>query len=186
MKRTVDLVLVALLIPFLLPAFFAIAVAVRATSRGPVLYWSERIGKDNTPFNMPKFRTMVLNTPPVATHLLQQPDKYLTSIGSFLRKSSLDEIPQVLCVLRGEMSFVGPRPALFNQHDLIRMRTENGVHRLLPGITGLAQITGRDELSVEAKVKCDESYLVNRSLGLDLKILCKTGLSVLTRKNVVH
>ena len=162
------------------------AVLVRITSPGPILYWSKRVGRDNRIFSMPKFRSMRIDTPAVATRLLQNPDQWLTPIGSFLRKSSLDELPQLWCILKGDMSFVGPRPALFNQDDLIAMRTERGVHQLLPGLTGWAQVNGRDELPIPKKVELDFEYLQRKSFLLDLKILWMTTLKVLVRHDVSH
>jgi len=163
-----------------------LALLVKLTSPGPVLYWSDRVGVGNEIFKMPKFRTMPIDTPPVATHLLQNPDVYLTPIGPFLRKSSLDELPQLWSVLKGDMSFVGPRPALFNQHDLVALRTEKGVHRLIPGITGWAQINGRDDIPIPKKVEYDEYYLKNRSFFFDLKILFLTFFKVTRAENVSH
>lgn len=170
-----------LLIPML---FFALL--VRMTSPGPALYWSDRVGRDNRIFRMPKFRTMRLETPAVATHILTDPDKYLTPSGSFLRKTSLDELPQILSILKGDMSFVGPRPALFNQDDLIEMRTSFGIHKLLPGLTGWAQINGRDELPTAKKVALDLEYLRKESIWLDIKIIFLTALRVLRKDNVTH
>jgi O-antigen biosynthesis protein WbqP len=163
-----------------------ITMAVRSTSRGSVLYWSERVGKNNRIFRMPKFRSMRVETPTVATHLLGNPDAYLTPIGSFLRKSSLDELPQLWSILKGDMSFVGPRPALFNQNDLIALRTKHGVHELLPGLTGWAQVNGRDELPIPEKVKFDLEYLRRQSLGFDLLILWLTFAKVIRRDGVSH
>ncbi len=185
-KRAFDLLLAILAGVGLMAPLLLVALLVRLTSRGPVLYWSDRVGRDNTIFRMPKFRSMQVDTPAVATHLLGNPDAYLTPIGSFLRKSSLDELPQLWSILKGDMSFVGPRPALFNQHDLIELRTRAGVHRLAPGLTGLAQINGRDELPIARKVALDIEYLQNRSLRLDIRILFVTGLKVLRRDNVTH
>jgi len=159
---------------------------VRLTSKGAVLYWSDRVGKENRLFKMPKFRSMRVDTPAVATHLLRAPDQWLTPIGSFLRKSSLDELPQLWCILNGDMSFVGPRPALFNQHDLIELRTRHGVHELVPGLTGWAQINGRDELPIPQKVALDSEYLRERSFLFDLKIMCLTIVKVLRRDSVTH
>jgi O-antigen biosynthesis protein WbqP len=159
---------------------------VKLTSAGPILYWSDRIGRDNKIFKMPKFRTMRVDTPAVATHLLPEPEKFLTSVGSFLRKSSLDELPQLWSILKGDMSFVGPRPALFNQADLITLRTQCGVDKLLPGLTGWAQINGRDELPIADKVKLDVEYMQNQSLFFDVKILFLTILKVLRRDGVQH
>lgn len=163
-----------------------IAFMVRATSSGPVLYWSDRVGFNNKTFRMPKFRSMCVGTPAVATHLLADPTIHLTPIGSFLRKSSLDELPQLWSILVGDMSFVGPRPALFNQDDLIALRTQQGVHELLPGLTGWAQVNGRDELPIPEKVKLDVEYLQRRSLWFDIRILWLTFVKVLRRDGVSH
>ncbi len=163
-----------------------IALAVRLTSPGPALYWSDRVGRHNRLFKMPKFRSMRTDTPAVATHLLDDPARWLTPIGPFLRKSSLDELPQLWSILKGDMSFVGPRPALFNQDDLIALRTEAGVHALVPGLTGWAQINGRDELPIPQKVALDAEYLRRRSLGFDLRILWLTAVKVLRREGVQH
>jgi O-antigen biosynthesis protein WbqP len=163
-----------------------IAILVRLTSKGPAVYWSDRVGRYNGIFKMPKFRTMRSDTPAVATHLLSNPDEYLTPIGSFLRKSSLDELPQLWSVLKGDMSFVGPRPALFNQDDLIALRTDRGVHRLIPGITGWAQINGRDDIPIPKKVEFDAYYLLHRSFLLDIKIILLTVFKVARREGVVH
>lgn len=186
MKRLFDFLLalcagVLLLLPIILVAF-----AVRLTSKGPALYWSDRVGRNNIIFKMPKYRSMQVGTPAVATHLLADPKAHLTPIGSFLRKSSLDELPQLWSILRGDMSFVGPRPALFNQDDLIALRTQQGVHALLPGLTGWAQVNGRDELPIPDKVKLDAEYLHKRSFGFDLWILWLTLLKVLRRDGVSH
>ena len=169
----------------LLPILF-VALAVRLTSSGPALYWSDRVGRNNRIFRMPKFRSMRIDTPAVATHLLGNPQDYLTPIGSFLRKSSLDELPQLWSILKGDMSFVGPRPALFNQQDLIALRTEQGVHTLLPGLTGWAQVNGRDELPIAEKVKLDAVYLQRQSLWFDMGILWLTFIKVLKRDGVSH
>lgn len=186
MKRALDLlVAVAAAVVLALP-IVVVAVVVRLTSRGPVLYWSDRVGRDNRIFRMPKFRTMKVDTPPVATHLLSNANAYLTPVGGFLRRSSLDELPQLWSILRGEMSFVGPRPALFNQDDLIGLRTAEGVHRLTPGLTGWAQVNGRDDLSIPAKVKLDAEYLARRSLLLDGRILVLTFLRALKGDGVSH
>ena len=163
-----------------------IALLVKLTSKGPVLYWSDRVGVNNTIFKMPKFRTMRMDTPAVATHLLTNPDQYLTPIGRFLRKSSLDELPQLLSILKGDMSFVGPRPALFNQDDLVLSRTKKGIHALTPGLTGWAQVNGRDELPIPVKVEFDEYYLLHHSFFFDLKIILLTALKVVRREGVTH
>ena len=163
-----------------------IAIAIQRTSKGPVLYWSDRVGKNNKIFKMPKFRSMLTDTPAVATHLLDNPDTYLSPIGGFLRRTSLDELPQLFSVLKGDMSFVGPRPALFNQEDLIALRKEKGVDRLLPGITGWAQVNGRDELSIPDKVALDVEYLNRQSFWFDMKILWMTFLKVIKRDGVSH
>jgi len=186
MKRFFDLILglfasVVLLLPVLL-----VAMAVRLTSKGPALYWSDRVGRNNVIFRMPKFRSMRVGTPAVATHLLADAHAHLTPIGSFLRKSSLDELPQLWSILTGDMSFVGPRPALFNQHDLIALRTEQGVHTLVPGLTGWAQVNGRDELPIPEKVKLDVAYLQRQSLWFDIRILWMTFIKVLRRDGVSH
>lgn len=186
MKRLFDLVLAALVGLILLVPVLAVALAVRLTSRGPALYWSDRVGQHNTIFRMPKFRSMRVDTPAVATHLLPNPDAYLTPIGSFLRKSSLDELPQLWSILKGDMSFVGPRPALFNQYDLIELRNQGKVSELMPGLTGWAQINGRDELPIRQKVRLDIEYLETRSFWLDLKIIWLTGIKVVKRDNVTH
>jgi O-antigen biosynthesis protein WbqP len=186
MKRLFDISLSLCLVLVLLLPILVIAVLVRLTSKGTALYWSDRVGRYNRIFRMPKFRTMRINTPAVATHLMQNPDEYLTSIGPFLRKSSLDELPQLWSVLKGNMSFVGPRPALFNQDDLTALRTEKGVHRLIPGITGWAQINGRDDIPIPAKVDFDEYYLKNMSFFFDFKILLMTFIKVICTENVSH
>lgn len=162
------------------------ALAVKLTSPGPILYWSDRVGRNNAIFKMPKFRTMRTDTPAVATHLLGDPDRWLTPIGKFLRKSSLDELPQLFSILNGDMSIVGPRPALYNQEDLIALRTEKGVHLLVPGLTGWAQINGRDELPIPVKVEFDEYYLKNRSFLFDMKIIVLTALKVVKSEGVSH
>jgi O-antigen biosynthesis protein WbqP len=185
-KRAMDISLsVVAAVILALPAA-VVAVAVRMTSPGPIFYWSDRVGRNNKIFSMPKFRSMQMNTPVKATHLLTGGKSYLTPIGGLLRKSSLDEIPQLWCVLKGEMSLVGPRPALFNQDDLIALRTKCGVHHLTPGLTGWAQVNGRDELSIEDKVKLDERYIQLGSFGFDLKILWMTVLKVLRADSVAH
>lgn len=186
MKRLFDLAVALVAAVFLALPIMFVALAVRLTSPGPALYWSNRVGRHNRIFKMPKFRSMRIDTPAVATHLLQNPNQWLTPIGSFLRKSSLDELPQLWSILKGDMSFVGPRPALFNQDDLIAMRTDTGVHELVPGLTGWAQVNGRDELPIPQKVQLDVEYLQRRSLPFDLKILWMTALKVLARDGVSH
>ena len=186
MKRLFDLALALPAALILALPIALVALAVRLTSLGPVLYWSDRVGRNNRIFKMPKFRSMRIDTPAVATHLLQNPEQWLTPIGSFLRKSSLDELPQLWSILKGDMSFVGPRPALFNQDDLISLRTEKGVHELAPGLTGWAQVNGRDELPIPQKVALDAEYLERRSLLFDMKILWMTALKVLARDGVSH
>jgi O-antigen biosynthesis protein WbqP len=186
MKRLFDIVFTIIFsIVFSLPMLI-IALSVKLTSKGPMLYWSDRVGKKNTIFKMPKFRTMKADTPAMATHLMKNPEQYCTPVGSFLRKSSLDELPQLYSVLKGDMSFVGPRPALFNQDDLIELRTKKGIHNLLPGITGWAQINGRDDLPIPEKVDLDEYYLNNHSFMFDLKTLFMTLLSVISSQGVQH
>jgi O-antigen biosynthesis protein WbqP len=186
MKRIFDLTLALVATVLLLLPIVFVALVVRLSSPGPALYWSDRVGRNNRIFKMPKFRSMRIDTPAVATHLLQNPDQWLTSIGLFLRKSSLDELPQLWSILKGDMSFVGPRPALFNQEDLIALRTGKGVHELVPGLTGWAQVNGRDELPIPQKVALDVEYLQRRSLWFDLKILWMTALKVLARDGVSH
>jgi O-antigen biosynthesis protein WbqP len=176
-----SILLFAVATPMIIIAFF-----VKVTSRGPVFYWSDRVGINNTIFQMPKFRTMYTNTPDIATHLLENPNAYLTPVGPFLRKFSLDEFPQLWSVLKGDMSFVGPRPALYNQEDLIQLRTKKGIHELVPGITGWAQVNGRDELDIPIKVEYDEYYLKNRSFLFDLKILWMTFLKVIRSEGVTY
>lgn len=186
MKRAFDFVLAAgALTVFALP-MAALAIAVRATSKGPAIYWSDRVGRDNKLFRMPKFRSMRIETPAVATHLLTDTTAWLTPIGGFLRKSSLDELPQLWSILVGDMSLVGPRPALFNQDDLIALRTKDGVHRLRPGLTGWAQVNGRDELPIPDKVKLDIEYLENRSFAMDIKTIWMTAGKVLGAKDISH
>ena len=186
MKRLFDVLVVVSVGVLLLVPFGVVALLVRLTSPGPVLYWSDRVGRHNKLFKMPKFRSMRVGTPAVATHLLENPDAFLTPIGPFLRKSSLDELPQLWSILVGDMSLVGPRPALFNQADLIEQRTEHGVHELVPGLTGWAQINGRDELPIPDKVALDVEYLRCRSFWFDCYILWKTAIKVLRRDGVSH
>jgi len=186
MKRAFDLSLGLLALLLLALPILVIGLLVRVSSPGPILYWSDRVGRYNRIFRMPKFRTMLVDTPAVATHLLNDPDRYLTPIGPFLRKTSLDELPQLWSIIKGDMSFVGPRPALFNQHDLIALRTERGVECLVPGLTGWAQINGRDELPIPHKVELDFEYLRRRSFGLDLKIMWLTVFRVVRGDGVTH
>jgi O-antigen biosynthesis protein WbqP len=185
-KRLFDLFIVIIALILLCIPIFVIAILVRITSKGPSLYWSERVGKNNITFKMPKFRSMLVETPVVATHLLDNPDIYLSPIGGFLRRSSLDELPQLFSVLKGDMSFVGPRPALYNQDDLITSRNENGVDKLLPGVTGWAQINGRDEISILEKVSLDVEYMHRQSFWFDIKILYITFLKVVRCTGVTH
>jgi O-antigen biosynthesis protein WbqP len=186
MKRLFDLVLALIAACLLIFPIVVVAVLVKLTSKGPPLYWSDRVGMHNTIFKMPKFRSMKIKTPAVATHLLLDPGIILTPVGDFLRKSSLDELPQLWCILKGEMSFVGPRPALFNQDDLILLRTEKGVDKVVPGLTGWAQVNGRDELPIPEKVVLDVEYMERQSLWFDLKILWLTVLKVVRRDGVSH
>ena len=186
MKRIFDLLLGVTILVFLVAPMLLISITIRLSSKGPSLYWSDRVGRDNTIFKMPKFRSMLTGTPAVATHLLDNPNSYLSPIGGFLRRTSLDELPQLFSVLKGDMSFVGPRPALFNQDDLIALRTEKGVDKLLPGITGWAQVNGRDELSIPDKAVLDVEYLNCQSLWFDIKILWITFLKVVSRDGVSH
>lgn len=186
MKRLFDfsaslIAIVVLVVPMLFIAAF-----IKLTSKGPILYWSDRVGRNNTIFKMPKFRTMRVDTPIVATHLLKDSDRFMTPVGRLLRNSSLDELPQLFNIFRGEMSFVGPRPALYNQYDLVDLRTKKGVHVLIPGLTGWAQINGRDELSITVKVEYDLYYLVNRSFLLDLKILSSSIIKILRQEDIHH
>ncbi|WP_300320240.1 sugar transferase [Accumulibacter sp.] len=186
LKRLVDLLLACVAAVVLLLPVCLVALAVKLTSPGPVLYWSDRVGRHNRIFRMPKFRSMRVGTPAVATHLLADPASFLTPIGSFLRRSSLDELPQLWSILRGDMSFVGPRPALYNQHDLIALRSERGVDQLTPGLTGWAQVNGRDELPIAEKVEFDVAYLQRQSFCLDMHILWLTLLKVVRREGVAH
>ena len=186
MKRIFDLLAALGFILTFAPLFLLVVLAIRLTSNGPVLFRTQRVGKGNKLFTMYKFRTMRIDTPQVATHLLKEPDQFLTPIGKFLRRTSLDELPQLINVLHGEMSLVGPRPALFNQDDLIALRTAGGVDALTPGITGWAQVNGRDELPIPEKVKLDEWYMRNRSFWLDLKIVGMTVFKVIRKEGVVH
>ena len=186
MKRVFDLVVGLITLLFALIPMLLIALSIRTTSKGAVLYWSDRIGQINKIFRMPKFRTMQVETPVVATHLMANPDKYLSSFGGFLRRSSLDELPQLFSILKGDMSFVGPRPALFNQDDLIALRTEKGVDKLVPGLTGWAQVNGRDELPIPEKVALDMEYMERQSFWFDLRILWMTLLKVIRKDDVSH
>lgn len=186
MKRAIDFLLASLAILITGLPMLGIAIIIKLTSRGPILYWSDRVGRNNCIFRMPKFRTMRIDTPTVATHLLDNPEHWLTPPGSFLRKTSLDELPQLWSILVGNMSFVGPRPALFNQNDLIALRTEKDVHRLPPGLTGWAQVNGRDENSISEKVDLDFFYKQNQSLRLDFSIMFRTFIKVVRREGVEH
>lgn len=186
MKRLFDLCLAFCAALFFVIPFLFVWLMVRVTSKGPALYWSDRVGQNNVIFKMPKFRSMRVDTPAVATHLLANPDHFLTPVGSFLRKTSLDELPQLLSIINGDMSFVGPRPALFNQYDLINLRTKYGVDKLLPGLTGWAQINGRDELPIPDKVKLDVAYMQQQSFWFDVKIIVLTFFKVLRRDGVQH
>ncbi|WP_426071405.1 sugar transferase [Janthinobacterium sp. DSP2-3-3] len=186
MKRLFDVSVALLAVAVLSIPLLVVAVLVKLTSPGPIVYWSDRVGRHNRIFRMPKFRTMRVDTPAVATHLLSDPKRFLTPVGPFLRKSSLDELPQLWSILIGDMSFVGPRPALFNQDDLIALRTEYGVDQVLPGLTGWAQINGRDELPIPDKVRLDAEYLQRQSFLLDLKIIFLTFLKVVRRDGITH
>ena len=186
MKRAVDFVLALIASLIFLPLLAVLAVVVKLTSKGPVLYWSDRVGRENRIFSMPKLRTMRTDTPVVATHLLNDPNQYLTPVGGFLRRTSLDELPQLWCILTGDMSVVGPRPALFNQQNLIELRTEHGVHTIRPGLTGWAQINGRDELPIPDKVRLDADYLRQQSLSFDVKVMFLTFLKVARREGITH
>jgi O-antigen biosynthesis protein WbqP len=186
MKRAFDIIMALIALFLVLVPMLFIALLVKITSRGPILYWSDRVGQNNVIFRMPKFRTMKIDTPAVATHLLTDPDHYLTPVGVFLRKSSLDELPQLFSILKGNMSFVGPRPALFNQDDLVELRTSKGIQVLIPGLTGWAQVNGRDDLPIPVKVDFDEYYLKHRSIVFDLKIILLTFFKVVRREGVRH
>jgi O-antigen biosynthesis protein WbqP len=186
MKRIFDILFAVISLAFLMIPMLLIAIVIRLTSKGPSIYWSDRIGKDNEIFKMPKFRSMLIDTPTIATHLLNNPDTYLSPIGSFLRRYSLDELPQLLSVLKGDISFVGPRPALYNQDYLIDLRTEKGVNKLLPGITGWAQVNGRDELLIPDKVALDVEYINRQSFWFDMQILWMTFLKVVKRDGISH
>ena len=186
MKRLFDILVATILLVLLFFPMLLISMFVLMTSKGPSVHWSERVGKENVLFKMPKFRSMFIETPDVASHLLENPDIFLTPIGSFLRSTSLDELPQLFSIIKGDMSFVGPRPALFNQEDLIELRTKMGINLIVPGVTGLAQISGRDDLTIIEKVKFDEEYLHNKSFRLDLKILYLTVKRVTSSQGISH
>ncbi len=186
MKRFFDLFVSISLSVLLAIPLIVVSMLIVLTSKGPVLHWSKRVGKDNALFLMPKFRTMIIDTPNVATHLLENPSSYYTPIGKFLRKYSIDELPQFYSIVIGDMSLVGPRPALYNQDDLILLRTKAGIDRLLPGVTGLAQVSGRDELSIEKKVEIDKNYQDRKSFAFDLYIIWLTVLNVIKRDNISH
>lgn len=185
-KRVSDLVIAGLLLAFLSVPMLIIALAVKLTSNGHVLYWSDRVGVNNRIFKMPKFRTMRVGAPAVATHLFKNPDGYITPLGQFLRKFSLDELPQLFNIISGDMTFVGPRPALFNQYDLMGLRTKKNIHRLMPGVTGWAQVNGRDNLPIPVKVEFDEYYLKHKSFSFDFKILCMTVIKAIRGEGVQH
>ena len=185
-KRVFDVLAAFLLLILTSPLLIVLAVLVKISSKGQVLHWSNRVGKNNLIFHMPKLRTMRIDTPQIPTHLLSDPSTYMTPIGSFLRRSSLDELPQLFCILKGDMSFVGPRPALFNQQDLITLRTARGIHKLVPGLTGWAQVNGRDELPIPVKVQFDYEYLQRRSFKFDLQIMCMTLAKVVRAEGVQH
>ena len=186
LKRAFDLSLCLFFLVIFSFVMILIALLIRLTSKGPALYWSERVGRNNGNFKMPKFRTMRINTPVMATHKMKNPNEFLTPIAGFLRRNSLDELPQLFSIIKGDMSFVGPRPALFNQDDLITLRTEKGVDRLMPGLTGWAQVNGRDELPIPEKVAMDVEYMERQSFWFDMKILWMTFLKVLKRDGVSH
>jgi O-antigen biosynthesis protein WbqP len=186
MKRLFDIALSGFLLLILLPGLVILVLGVRLSSSGPAIHWSKRVGRRNAIFLMPKFRTMRIDAPQVATHLLASPDAFITPLGGFLRRTSLDELPQLWSILRGDMSFVGPRPALFNQDDLVALRTAAGIHILLPGLTGWAQVNGRDELPIPEKVRFDAEYLARHSMGFDLKILAMTFIKALRSEGVAH
>lgn len=186
MKRLFDIFFAFFLVPFIAVPFTLITFAIKATSKGPAIHWSKRIGKNNKIFLMPKFRSMYIDSPQVATHLLTNPDQFITPIGRIIRKTSLDELPQIISIIKGDMSFVGPRPALFNQYDLMEMRTNVGVEKLLPGVTGWAQINGRDEIPLEKKVQLDYEYLKRCSIAFDIKIIFITFINVVIKKDISH
>ena len=186
MKRFCDIILTSLLLALFAVPMGLIALAVKLTSKGPVLYWSDRVGQWNRIFKMPKFRSMCVDTPQIPTHLLLDPAAYLTRIGSFLRRTSIDELPQLFSILVGDLSFVGPRPALFNQNDLVALRTERGIHVLVPGLTGWAQVNGRDELPIPVKVQFDYEYLHRRSIIFDLQIIGMTVVKVVSGEGIQH
>lgn len=185
-KKFFDIAIGFVLLLLCIPLLILISLIIKSTSEGPILYWSDRVGKKNKIYKMPKFRTMKVNTPEVATHLLADPNSYITTIGSILRRTSLDELPQLICLISGDMSLVGPRPALYNQNDLIELRTMKGVDQLVPGITGWAQVNGRDELSVNDKLKFDVEYLSKKSFLFDLKIIALTITKVVSQDNVSY
>ena len=185
-KRLFDILVSLLLMFLMIPFFIIIALAIKSTSSGPILHWSQRVGRYNRLFLMPKFRSMRIDTPQLPTHLLSKPEKYLTPIGGFLRRTSLDELPQLVSILVGDLSFVGPRPALFNQTDLVVLRTERGIHHLVPGLTGWAQINGRDELSIPKKVQFDYEYMVRQSFRFDLQIIGITAVKIARREGIKH
>ena len=186
MKRLFDLIMATIIIVILILPMIIIILSIRLTSKGPAFYWSDRVGLDNKIYKMPKFRTMKIDTPEIATHLMTHPDKFFSPIGRFLRRASLDELPQLFSIFKGDMSFVGPRPALYNQEDLIALRSENDIDKLMPGLTGWAQVNGRDELSISEKVLFEIEYMEKKSFWFDLKILSLTFLKVVKGKGVSH
>lgn len=186
MKRLFDLIIAIFLVIIFIPIFFYISLSIKISSKGPIIYWSKRVGKNNILFNMPKFRSMHIDTPQVATHLLNNPEIYYSKIGKFIRKTSLDELPQIFSIIKGDMSFVGPRPALWNQEDLIECRTLKSIHTLTPGITGWAQVNGRDELSIDEKVNYDFEYLMKKSIRFDLVIIWLTFKNVIRKDGISH
>ncbi len=186
MKRLFDITLSLALIPLVVPVVIAVSISIKVTSKGPIIYWSKRKGRGGTTFHMAKFRTMQVDTPQVATHLMTDYAEYLTPIGGFLRKSSIDEIPQIWNILYGDMSFVGPRPALFNQDDLVLLRDKYGINELVPGLTGWAQINGRDELSISQKVQLERHYFDNKGILFDIKIICKTVINTFSSHGISH
>ena len=186
MKRIIDFCIALMTLFILMPIIALLFLVIKVYDQGPFLHWSERVGQNNINFQMPKIRTMSINAPQIATHLMNHPDQYITKIGKILRNYSLDEIPQLICLLNGKMSLIGPRPALFNQEDLVNLRTENGIHLMKPGLTGWAQVNGRDAISIKKKVDLEIFYKEKRNILLDIKIIYLTFRKVLTNENVTH